>query len=497
MLDIGACLRWYKLPEVQNAILQGAEHREVAARYGDGFGRRPDTLAYPRDVLEFAKNGATSFHVSEEHWENPQILSAKLSQKQLDALRTGWDMVLDIDCPIWKFSKRITHQTVQILTGLGIKSVSVKFSGNKGFHIGVPFQAFPPKFRGIPLPLLFPEAPRRIAQYISNRLDRTIAESLSESEKAEIAIFLNKSAQEVFVKRCSSCGANLVNEDIANFICQTCGKSIAAKKETPYMICLNCKKIMNKTQIAAPKACPKCGSKAKPSEGFNLSELLKVDTVLLASRHLFRMVYSLHEKSGLASIPVELSRIEAFEKEEADTAWVVVSDKLVFLDSRTVVPGEAGILLIEAYDATAKQLEEKKPRSQRDFELPKTPVASELFPPCINIILGGLEDGRKRAMFILLNFLSNMGWSYDEIEKFMMDWNERNKPPMKEGLLVSHLSNFKRSGPAKLPPNCDKDGYYKSMGVCQPDLLCKRIKNPANYYRVKEGNKVKRSRKNE
>jgi hypothetical protein len=32
---------------------------------------------------------------------------------------------------------------------------------------------------------------------------------------------------------------------------------------------------------------------------FDVGGLIEVDTILLASRHLFRTVYSLHEKSGL------------------------------------------------------------------------------------------------------------------------------------------------------------------------------------------------------
>jgi len=71
MIDIGTVLRHYKRKEIQEAMVAAAKDREVAVRYGDkGYGKRPDTLSYPNDVIEFAKQRATSFHVSEEHWSN-------------------------------------------------------------------------------------------------------------------------------------------------------------------------------------------------------------------------------------------------------------------------------------------------------------------------------------------------------------------------------------------------------------------------------------------
>jgi len=31
-----------------------------------------------------------------------------------------------------------------------------------------------------------------------------------------------------------------------------------------------------------------------------------------------------------------------------------------------------------------------------------------------------------------------------------------------------------------MPPNCDKN-HYKDLNICQPDSLCRKIKNPLNY----------------
>ena len=71
-IPLGTLLRHYKRSDIQEAMVRAAEDKEIAVKYGDkGFGKRPDVLRNPRDVIEFAKNGATSFHCSEELWTNP------------------------------------------------------------------------------------------------------------------------------------------------------------------------------------------------------------------------------------------------------------------------------------------------------------------------------------------------------------------------------------------------------------------------------------------
>ncbi|MFC1750846.1 hypothetical protein ACFL2V_18800, partial [Pseudomonadota bacterium] len=77
-MDRGVLLRHYKRPEIQEAIAEAAKDREIAIRYNDRFGKRPDMISFPRDVIEFAKKGATSFHCSEERWENPIYLSTDM-----------------------------------------------------------------------------------------------------------------------------------------------------------------------------------------------------------------------------------------------------------------------------------------------------------------------------------------------------------------------------------------------------------------------------------
>ncbi len=157
---------YYLREDVRNAIVEHAQAREVGVRYGDSFGSRPDMISYPNDVTEFSRKGATSFHISEERWHNPLDLKVGMRKQDMDALRSGWDFIIDVDCPIWEYSKIITHLLTQALIAHGIDSVTVKFSGNKGFHIGVPFEAFPAEFQSKPMSAWFPEAPRKMAEYL-------------------------------------------------------------------------------------------------------------------------------------------------------------------------------------------------------------------------------------------------------------------------------------------------------------------------------------------
>ena len=152
---------YYLREDVQELILACAKNREVAVKFDFGFGKRPDVLMYKSDIADFAKQGALSFHCSEELWKNPLQLSTAMSKKELDELRIGWDLVLDIDCPILEYSKIAADLLVKALRSKGIKDISVKFSGNHGFHIGVPFEAFPSDRKNF-----FPDGVRIIAKYL-------------------------------------------------------------------------------------------------------------------------------------------------------------------------------------------------------------------------------------------------------------------------------------------------------------------------------------------
>jgi hypothetical protein len=65
------------------------------------------------------------------------------------------------------------------------------------------------------------------------------------------------------------------------------------------------------------------------------------------------------------------------------------------------------------------------------------------------------------------------------LEKRIEEWNKKNYKPLKEGYVKAQL-DWHQKQKSILPPNCDKS-YYKDIGVCSPDGLCAKIKNPVNY----------------
>jgi DNA primase large subunit len=176
--------------------------------------------------------------------------------------------------------------------------------------------------------------------------------------------------------------------------------------------------------------------------------------------------------------------LKKLEKEHAHPSKIKVTTR--FLDRRVDLK-EASTLVIEAMDWAEKHraVVEKVPYTGPRRRIRE--INKKYFPPCVLRILGGLHDGRKRSVFILNNFLRNMGWDWEKIEAELMEWNERNAMPLPQRYIRTQLRWHKRQRRNLLPPNCDNQNFYSSMNVCLPDEVCKAgtskitIKNPINY----------------
>ncbi|MDP7324175.1 MAG: hypothetical protein QF632_05445 [Candidatus Woesearchaeota archaeon] len=420
MIDLSTKLLYYKRADIQQAILECAKDKEVSIRFGDkGFGKRPDILKYPSEIVELVMQGATSFHCSEELWKNVMHINSELKRGELDTLRKGWDLVLDIDCQNLDISGIAADLLVKALRHHGIQSVSCKFSGNHGFHIAVPFEAFPETVEGVETRTLFPEGPRKIAGFLGHMIQDHLRKILLEKYSVEDLVEISERKKE---------------------------EVIVGGVLDPFKV-------------------------------------VDIDTVLIASRHLYRMPYSFNEKSGLVSIPIHPDRVLQFNKAIATAKNAKVS-KFIFLDRESVVPGEGAKLIREAIDFHLKEeIVEALNEKEVQFEEIAEKVPQEMFPPCIKIIEKGMQDGKKRAVFILINFLTRVGWSYDDIEEYLKKWNANNLEPLREVNLLGQVRYHKQKQKKVLPPNCDNQNYYTGLGCCKPDGLCKRIKNPVTYVR--------------
>ncbi|MBW2968154.1 hypothetical protein KY362_06730 [Candidatus Woesearchaeota archaeon] len=503
-VTLSKVLKHYKRREVQEGIVEAARSKEAVGSYGGkGYAKRPDVLMYPNDVIEQVMNGVTSFHVSEEIWSNPQRISIELKNNEYNALRVGWDLVLDIDCPWWEFSKITTWLFVRSLQEHGVSAVTVKFSGNKGFHIGVPFEAFPTQFKGEDTKDLFPDAARKIAGYLLDHIGSRYVEVERETVRfggrfsftlAEIERQTGKKAHELIQRRCERCGKESKGEQEQKkiqFTCPQCNTRVDGDGGEEYVTCPKCKVhgrnvIMERFEMDVSK---KCCKDPKISTVFNPLSIVEVDTVLIAQRHLYRAPYSYHEKSGKVSVPIAVDAVLDFEKEMADPDAIEVG-KHMFLDRSGVERGQAQHLMLEAYDSAARasqkvqemdDLERSERLENREFEELQFAIPEKFFPPCIQEIAKGVKDGRKRVSFLMTNFLTSCGWDHEQIEEWLRVWNEKNPEPLRDQYFLGQVRYAKQHKKKVLPPNCDNDAYYKSFGVCKPDNFCRYIKNPANY----------------
>lgn len=407
-------LTHYSRPDIQEEILLNAEDREVAIRYSDSFGKRPDILRYPSDILEAAKQGATSFHASEERWSNSMHLRPGMPKKSLDELRKGWDLVIDIDCDFLEYSKIAADLIIKAIKHFGVDNVSCKFSGRSGFHIGVCFESFPDVVIENDIKDMFPEGPRAVALFLKDMVKDSLAAAILEFESIE-----------KIKKRSGKSFEDLVADNELN----------------PYSV-------------------------------------LGIDTVLISSRHLYRMPYSVNEKVGFVSVPVNPDEVLGFDVESAKLPNINIS-KFKFLDRQNTVKGEASMLLVSAFDHASKSEDFKKEEvSEKEFEEITEPIPEDCFPECMKKGLKGMEDGKKRFLFILLNFLQSVGWDHDKIDKLVHEWNSRNHEPLRETYVVGQLRYRKHLKNKVLPPNCSNSDYYKGLGLYCEAVNHDKCKNP-------------------
>ncbi len=428
MINFQTVWNWYSRESVQYALIEASRFREVVSVFKDGsFGKRPDVIQYQGDVLQAVAEGTIAFHGSVERWRQPMQLDVGMTKADLDSLRQGWDVFIDPDVPDFDIAKIAVKQITEALKDHGVTSYSVKFSGGKSFHIGIPFESLPEKINFQPTNILYPDLLHKIIEYLKWYMKDQLK-------------------------------ANLLSLDSLNNLSQRVGKPL---------------------------------NEISDANGLNPFKIISMD--IFSSRHLFRLPYSLHEKTMLVSLPIKPFDVPKFDKEYAKPEKVKVEER--FLLPR-VTMHDAEAFIVEALDWASKHIAEVKE------ELPKPKVFKHMkaipemfFPPCIQHVLNGMKDGRKRSLFILINFLRNMSWDLNRIEKRIFEWNEKNYPPLRANYVRSQLRWHFRQDRNLLPPNCVNDNFYKAMGLFD---LCNEmhalgVKNPVNwpYKKMMKSNKLK------
>lgn len=488
---------YYSNPKVIQALVDFSQDREVVPRYFEGFGKRPDMIHYPSDVLGLVRRGATSFHASEELWNDPLKLNSDLTAPEMNDLRKSWDLLIDIDSPFLDCSKIAAKLIIAALEQHGIKNYGIKFSGSKGFHLIISGKAFPKEHEEQNTKELFPEWPRAISEYLMNYIkgdyNKMAAEILTDFDAIEKRT--NVSKEELTEVICTLSGKPAKKGLIARLKCSVCGMDIERRdyKVTKRKLrCLNnsCPGLLEQVELKEyyydeytkdpnypnmQMSSDRYPENFEQTKGVSAEKVAALDLVLVAPRHLFRMPYSLHEKTSLASIVLTKEELENFSPRDADPMKVKIRN---FMPNNE--EGEARKLLIAALEwkknKNAQEEKYEKKYTGNYEKITLTGVTEEMFPaPIKKLLQGGFADGKKRALFILLTFLKSCNFQPEKINEIIKKWNSTNKPPLKEGYIRSQIDWQLRQKKQILPPNYDNDAFYKDL-----KLIDKKpeVKNP-------------------
>ncbi len=416
-IDFQQLWNFYSRQSIINAIAEVAKDREVVSVFRDGrFGKRPDVIQYPQDVLQAVANGTVAFHGSVERWQQPMKLDVGLNKTDLDKMRIGWDVFIDIDVDNFEIAKITARKILDALKDHGVNSYNIKFTGGSSFHIGIPFESMPEKINMTPTSQMYPELMQKIVEYLKWYIRDGLKEELQ-------------------------------NFGTPQQISQKIGKKV---------------------------------EEITTEQGIDPFKIVMMD--IFSSRHLFRLPYSMHESSGLVSLPIKPMNLERFEKVQAQPEKIKVEEKFLALRIHTK---DAEALVVEASDWAAKHMVEKPEElTKMKIKTNMKVISEEFFPPCIQKIMEGMKDGRKRSVFVLINFLRNMGWDSERIERKLMEWNEKNIPPLRTAYLRAQLRWHFRQDRVLLPPNCENENFYKACGlfdICSHTVDHTVVKNPVNY----------------
>lgn len=483
---------YYSNPKVQEALVKFAKDREVVPRYFEAFGKRPDILQYPSDVMGAVNKGATSFHGSEELWSDALQLNSEIMREQMSLLRKSWDLLIDIDSRYFDLSREAAKLVIEFLEKYGIENYGIKFSGSKGMHIIVSGKAFPDEYLGQKMKDCFPEWPRTITEFIFSeirpefrrRVGKIMSFSNLEKEEKESSIRVN----------CKKCNAIASKGILTKLICPICNLVIEMrdiKSSNKRLRCLNkgCAGVLEALENKEYYYCSNCKDPA--NEKFPLTsnkypdmfgevrgelaeEYSEFDLVLVAPRHLFRMPYSLHEKTSLASVVLRKEQIESFSLKDADPLRVKIEN---YMPENT--EGEAKKLLMDALEwknnqnmqeeenmnrkyATGDRSEKRKFKNE---EIDYKSIGGEMFPLAIKKLLKGLKDGKKRGLFILITFFRSLNYPIDFVNSRVREWNKLNEQPLKEGYIKSQISWHFKQKRKILPPNYDNKSFYADLGL--------------------------------
>ena len=113
-------------------------------------------------------------------------------------------------------------------------------------------------------------------------------------------------------------------------------------------------------------------------------------------------------------------------------------------------------------------------------------VINQAFPPCMRYCLEGLLSGRRAShmeRFGLTSFLVNVGMPIDDMVQLYTSVTDFDESLTR--YQIEHIAGLKGNRVKYTPPTC---ATLRTHGICREnDNICKRVKHPLGYYRIKAG----------
>jgi len=144
----------YSNKEIRELLYNFFSHREVMVRTAQNKVIRPAPVINEADIMALVNIGAISFHASIDKYDQERIGEGTYNI-------VGRDLVVDIDIKYlpkdlgyehpYELAKEIVKVMYDhVLSRMHCKSLWIKYSGNRGFHIVIPYEEIPKTILGLP-----------------------------------------------------------------------------------------------------------------------------------------------------------------------------------------------------------------------------------------------------------------------------------------------------------------------------------------------------------
>lgn len=157
-----------------------------------------------------------------------------------------------------------------------------------------------------------------------------------------------------------------------------------------------------------------------------------IDTGIYDDKRLFRFDCSINSKSWLYKVPIEYRKLKKMTMEEL-CEYAKEKKKVEFEKPRLIIKAK------EKFEEETKEVE-KKIRTKRS----KDSLNKKLLPCTKNLLEEGVCKGSRNNMSVALaSCLYQIGWEVDEVINELLNWNEKNEPPLPEKEIQSTAKSAK------------------------------------------------------